>query len=33
MDFGNLKGRAGYSLYDLDGDDVASVNIGISFGY
>ena len=33
MDFGNLKGRVGYSLYDVDGDDIDSVNVGISFGY
>ena len=33
MNFGNLKGRIGYSLFDLDGDDIESVNIGISFGY
>ena len=33
MNFGNLKGRIGYSLFDLDGDDIDSTNIGISFGY
>ena len=33
MDFGNLKWRVGYSLYDVDGDDIDSVNVGISFGY
>ena len=33
MNFGNLKGRIGYSLFDLDGDDIVSTNIGISFNY
>ena len=29
----NLKGRIGYSLYDLDGEDIKSVNVGLSYNF
>jgi hypothetical protein len=29
----NLKGRIGYSLYDLDGEDIDSVNVGFIFSF
>ncbi len=29
----NLKGRVGYSLYNLDGDDIDSVNVGLSYSF
>ena len=29
----NLKGRIGYSLYDLDGEDIDSFNVGFTFNF
>ena len=29
----NLNGRIGYSKFDLDGDDVDSFNVGISYNF
>ena len=29
----NLQGRAGYSMYDLDGDEVDSINVGFSYNF
>lgn len=29
----NLKGRIGYSLYDLDGEDIDSFNVGFIFSF
>ena len=29
----NLKGRIGYSLYDLDGEDIDSVNVGFIYSF
>ena len=29
----NLNGRVGYSKFDLDGDDVGSINVGLSYSF
>ena len=29
----NLKGRVGYSMYDLDGEEVDSINVGFSYNF
>ena len=29
----NLKGRIGYSLYDMDGDDVTTLNVGVVYNF
>ena len=29
----NLKGRIGYSLYDMDGEDVTSLNVGLIYNF
>ena len=29
----NLKGRIGYSLYDLDGEDIDSINVGFIYNF
>ena len=29
----NLKSRIGYSLYDMDGDDVTSLNVGLVYNF
>jgi opacity protein-like surface antigen len=29
----NLNGRVGYSKFDLDGDDVDSINVGLSYSF
>jgi len=29
----NLKGRIGYSLYDMDGEDVTSLNVGLVYNF
>jgi len=29
----NLQGRVGYSMYDLDGEDVDSINVGLSYNF
>ncbi|MBL6592437.1 MAG: porin family protein [Flavobacteriaceae bacterium] len=31
--FNNLTGRVGYSIYDLDGEDVTSINAGLSYKF
>ena len=33
VNLANLKGRVGYSLYDLDGEDVDSINVGLSYNF
>ena len=33
VNFINLKARVGYSLYDLDGDDIDSTNVGLSYSF
>ena len=33
LNLANLKGRVGYSLYDLDGEDVDSINVGLSYNF
>ena len=33
INLANLKGRVGYSLYDLDGEDVDSINVGLSYNF
>ena len=33
LNLANLKGRVGYSLYDLDGDDIDSINVGLSYNF
>jgi hypothetical protein len=29
----NLNGRVGYSKFDLDGEDVNSINLGLSYNF
>jgi hypothetical protein len=29
----NLKGRAGYSIYNLDGEDVTTINLGLAYSF
>ena len=33
LSISNLKGRIGYSLYDLDGEDIDSLNIGFIYSF
>ena len=33
LSMANLKGRIGYSLYDLDGEDIDSINVGFIFNF
>ena len=33
LSISNLKGRIGYSLYDLDGEDIDSLNIGFIYNF
>ena len=33
LSISNLKGRIGYSLYDLDGEDIDSFNVGFTFNF
>ena len=33
LSMANLKGRIGYSLYDLDGEDIDSFNVGFTFNF
>jgi hypothetical protein len=33
LSIADLKGRIGYSLYDLDGEDVDSINLGFIFNF
>ena len=33
VNFINLKARVGYSLYDLDGGDIDSTNVGLSYSF
>ena len=31
--FNNLSARVGYTIYDLDGEDVDSINAGLAFKF
>jgi len=33
VNLAKLKGRVGYSMYDLDGEEVDSINVGFSFNF
>ena len=33
VNLANLQGRVGYSMYDLDGEEVDSINIGFSYNF
>ena len=33
VNLANLQGRVGYSMYDLDGDEVDSINVGFSYNF
>ena len=33
VNLANLKGRVGYSMYDLDGEEVDSINVGFSYNF
>ena len=33
LSMANLKGRIGYSLYDLDGEDIDTINVGFIFNF
>ena len=33
VNLANLQGRVGYSMYDLDGEEVDSINVGFSYNF